>query len=89
MNVQDETGYSPLFVFFIFLFLIFNNSKCLNFRHAAASYENLDLIDYLIEVGADVNLRDGDGDTPLLLSESQYVFERLIQAGGMVLYRSK
>ena len=43
----------------------------------------MELIEYLLQVGADVNLRDPDGDTPLLVAESPYVFERLIEAGGL------
>lgn len=45
----------------------------------------MELIEYLLQVGADINLRDVDGDTPLLLAETSAVFERLIQAGGMEL----
>mmetsp|Transcript_32154 Transcript_32154/g.54221 ORF Transcript_32154/g.54221 Transcript_32154/m.54221 type:complete len:84 (-) Transcript_32154:384-635(-) len=38
--------------------------------HAAASYGHMEVINYLLSVGADVNLRDEDGDTPLLVCES-------------------
>ena len=46
----------------------------------------MELIEYLLQVGADVNLRDPDGDTPLLVAESPYVFERLIEAGGLSIW---
>ena len=45
----------------------------------------MDLIDFLLQAGADVNLKDVDGDTPILLAESPYVFERLIEAGGIAI----
>ena len=36
--------------------------------HAASSYNELATMQYLLSVGADVNLQDSDGDTPLLVS---------------------
>lgn len=38
--------------------------------HAAASYAHLELLEYLLSVGGDINLRDDDGDTPLYVVES-------------------
>ena len=42
--------------------------------HAAASYGHEELIRYLISNGADVNLKDNDGDTPILLCEEPEIF---------------
>ena len=42
--------------------------------HAAASYGHEELIRYLISIGADVNLKDNDGDTPILLCEEPEIF---------------
>ncbi len=53
-----------------------------NFSHAASSYGHLELIEYLVSVGANVNLRDLDGDTPLLVCESAEVFELLRSKGA-------
>ena len=50
--------------------------------HAAASYSSLTIIEYLVSHGADVNIRDEDGDTPLLVSETPEVFEALVAAGA-------
>jgi hypothetical protein len=52
------------------------------FRHAAASYGHIELLQYLLSIGADVNIRDLDGDTPLLVSELPEVFEFLRAAGA-------
>ncbi len=50
--------------------------------HAAASYGHVALIEYLISQGADVNLRDVDGDTALLICEDQATFEMLERHGA-------
>jgi len=50
--------------------------------HAAASYGHDDLIEYLISNGANVNLRDADGDTPLLVCENKTTFELLERNGA-------
>lgn len=52
------------------------------FRHAAASYGEMEILEYLLSVGANIALRDEDGDTPLLVSEKPEIFQRLIQAGA-------
>ena len=40
------------------------------------------MIEFLIENGADVNLKDADGDTPILLCEDRSCFEVLEQNGA-------
>lgn len=50
--------------------------------HAAASYGHVALLEYLLTNGADVNLRDLDGDTPLLICEDQASFEMLERHGA-------
>jgi ankyrin repeat protein len=57
--------------------------------HAAASYGQLDLLQYLVENGADVHLRDGDGDTPLLVCEDPIVIEALEKAGADINARNQ
>lgn len=51
-------------------------------RHAAASYGEMAVLEYLLSVGGDVTLRDEDGDTPLLVSEKPEIFQRLVLAGA-------
>ena len=50
--------------------------------HASASYGHVALLEYLLTNGADVNLRDLDGDTPLLICEDQASFEMLERHGA-------
>lgn len=53
------------------------------FRHAAASYAHTDIIEFLVkEAGATVDIRDNDGDTPLLFVEKPEVYELLIALGA-------
>ncbi len=52
------------------------------FRHAASSYGHLEVLQYLISVGADPNLRDAEGDTPLLVCELPEIFEYLRSVGS-------
>lgn len=52
------------------------------FRHAAASYNELGAIEFLINLGADVNIRDNDGDTPLLVAEAPATFDMLVKLGA-------
>jgi hypothetical protein len=48
--------------------------------HAASSYGHLDVLNYLLSVGGDVNLGDMDGDTPLHACESVECAARLLEA---------
>jgi ankyrin repeat protein len=50
--------------------------------HAAVSYGHKELIEALISGGADLNLRDPDGDTPLLSCEESEIFELLVRGGA-------
>lgn len=50
--------------------------------HAAASYGHEELIRYLISAGANVNLKDNDGDTPILLCEEPEIFTILKSYGA-------
>ncbi len=50
--------------------------------HAAVSYGNVALIDFLMSHGADLSLRDVDGDTPLLVCEDPEVYELLLRLGA-------
>lgn len=50
--------------------------------HAAASYAHLELLEYLISVGGDINLRDDDGDTPLYVVESVDAARWLVEHGA-------
>ena len=49
--------------------------------HAAASYGHLNLLQYLIEKGGDINIQDNEGDTPLHhvedLKTAKYIVEKL------------
>ena len=51
-------------------------------RHAAVSYGHIELIKLLLAAGADVNIEDLDGDTPLLVCEDPEVFDYLLQNGA-------
>jgi len=50
--------------------------------HAAASYAHTDILEYLISVGGDINLRDDDGDTPLYVVESLEMAMWMIERGA-------
>lgn len=50
--------------------------------HAAASYAHLELLNYLLSVGGDVNLTDDDGDTPLYTCESVEAARWLVEHGA-------
>ncbi len=51
-------------------------------RHAASSYGHCDLIEFLLQKGADVNIRDPDGDTPLLVVEEPEALGKLLSHGA-------
>lgn len=63
---------------------LFNLLICINkFRHAAASYAHTEIIEFLVkEAGAIVDIRDNDGDTPLLFVEKPEIYELLISLGA-------
>ncbi|KAF9986485.1 hypothetical protein BGZ65_007456 [Modicella reniformis] len=50
--------------------------------HAAASYGHKDLIKYLLEKGANVNIQDPDMDTPLFVCETVEIAKMLVEAGA-------
>nr|GAT60799.1 ankyrin [Mycena chlorophos] len=52
--------------------------------HAAASYGHLDLLEYLISKGGDVNVVDSDGDTPLYTVENIETARFLVQHGAAI-----
>jgi uncharacterized protein len=70
------------------------------YRHAAASYGHIELLEYLVskgrflhkisiisltlEIGGDVNVADEDGDTPIYTAESLEVAKWLIDHGAIV-----
>jgi ankyrin repeat protein len=51
-------------------------------RHAASSYSHVELLRFLLDHGGDANIRDLDGDTPLLVSEEPEIFNMLVAAGA-------
>ena len=58
-------------------------SLCSLRSHAAASYDHLELLRFLVEeAGADVNLEDSDGETPLFVCENVDTAEFLLDAGA-------
>ncbi len=62
---------------------------CFLSRHAAASYGQTEIIDFLVkEAGAIVDIRDTDGDTPLLFVEKPEVFELLVSLGADITVRN-
>jgi uncharacterized protein len=50
--------------------------------HAAASYNHIELLSYLVSRGGDVNLRDHDGDTPIYVAETREMVAALISHGA-------
>ncbi|KAI0649256.1 ankyrin [Trametes meyenii] len=52
--------------------------------HAAASYGHLDILEYLVSRGGDVNVTDNDGDTPLYVVESIETARWLVEHGATV-----
>jgi hypothetical protein len=50
--------------------------------HAATSYSHAELVAFLLNQGAQPNIRDADGDTPLFTCEEPHVAQLLIQAGA-------
>jgi ankyrin repeat protein len=50
--------------------------------HAAASYGQLDILAYLFSQGGNVNVTDGDGDTPLYAVENTETAQWLLDHGS-------
>jgi ankyrin repeat protein len=57
-------------------------------RHAAASYAHLDLLEYLLSIGGDINITDNDGETPLFTVESIETARHLISKGADISLRN-
>ena len=52
--------------------------------HAAASYGHIDILEFLVLHGGDVNIADEDGDTPLYVVESIDTAKWLVQHGATI-----
>ncbi|KAH9850256.1 ankyrin [Lenzites betulinus] len=52
--------------------------------HAAASYGHLNILEYLISRGGDVNVTDNDGDTPLYVVENVETARFLVEHGAAI-----
>ncbi|KAF9468128.1 hypothetical protein BDZ94DRAFT_1247255 [Collybia nuda] len=52
--------------------------------HAAASYGHLDILEFLISRGGDVNITDTDGDTPLYTVENIETARFLVDRGAVI-----
>jgi ankyrin repeat protein len=50
--------------------------------HAAASYDHIELARLLLDRGADVHIKDEDGDTPIQVCESAGMFDLLVTHGA-------
>ena len=51
---------------------------------AAASYGHTEVIQLLLDHGADINIRDNDGDTPLYVAETIQVAQYLLERGALL-----
>ncbi|KAG6906703.1 hypothetical protein DXG01_012527 [Tephrocybe rancida] len=56
--------------------------------HAAASYGQIDILTYLLSRGGDVNITDGDGDTPLYTAETLETARFLVEHGARIDHRN-
>ncbi|KAG8864872.1 hypothetical protein FRB96_003458 [Tulasnella sp. 330] len=56
--------------------------------HAAASYGQTDMLDYLISRGGDVNVIDEDGETPLFVVETIATARHLVEIGANADHRN-
>ena len=52
--------------------------------HAAVSYGHIELIEFLLQNGANIHLRDVDGDTPLLYCEDPSTLQLLLRYGANI-----
>ncbi|KAG1438002.1 hypothetical protein G6F56_012834 [Rhizopus delemar] len=52
------------------------------YRHAAVSYNQPEIVKYLIDKGADVNVEDFEKDTPLFVAETVEMAEILLAQGA-------
>ncbi|KIL64459.1 hypothetical protein M378DRAFT_163225 [Amanita muscaria Koide BX008] len=52
--------------------------------HAATSYGQLHVLDYLISQGGNVNIADNDGDTPLYTAENVETARYLVEHGAII-----
>ncbi|PIA16311.1 ankyrin, partial [Coemansia reversa NRRL 1564] len=50
--------------------------------HAAASWKHIEILQYLIRNGGDVNIVDSDGDTPLHICEDRECAALLLSQGA-------
>ncbi|GAA5976696.1 hypothetical protein JCM11641_005664 [Rhodosporidiobolus odoratus] len=50
--------------------------------HAAASWNQPDILRYLVQTGGDINLTDDDGDTPLYVVEQVAMAKLVVELGG-------
>lgn len=57
--------------------------------HAAASYAHLELLDYLLSQGGNVNITDDDGDTPLFTCETIEAAQWLVEHGADATHKNE
>lgn len=79
-NAEDDNTYTPMYVASLACKIV--QSAYPFPRHAAASYAHLELLDYLISKGGDINHADSDGETPLFTVESVEVAKWMIERGA-------
>ncbi|GAA6049024.1 hypothetical protein JCM3770_005444 [Rhodotorula araucariae] len=56
--------------------------------HAAASWGHADILRFLVASGGDINLADGDGDTPLYVVETVAMAKLVVDLGGDARHRN-
>ncbi|KAK0500539.1 ankyrin repeat-containing domain protein, partial [Armillaria luteobubalina] len=52
--------------------------------HAAASYGHIDILEFLLAHGGDINITDDDGETPLYVVEDVVTTRWLIDHGAVI-----
>ena len=50
--------------------------------HAAVSWNNLEIVQFLLQSGANIHIKDEEGDTPLLYCEQPDILLLLLQSGA-------